>query len=150
MFVAGLDVDSRVYFGVITVFIGVPTCIKVLGWFFASYFSSSCFLGLFVVVVFIGMFLLGGLTGLLLANSGVDVCLHDSYFVVSHFHFVLSLGAVIGVFSGLVVFVCFWFACELGAFCVLGFSVFWFFASCLVFVPLHVCGFFGLPRRVSD
>jgi len=67
-----------------------------------------------VVVVFIGMFLFGGLTGLLLANSGLDVCLHDSYFVVSHFHFVLSLGAVIGVFSGLVVFICFWFACDIG------------------------------------
>ena len=75
-----------------------------------------------MVVVFIGMFLFGGLTGLLLANSGLDVCLHDSYFVVSHFHFVLSLGAVIGVFSGLVVFICFWFACELGSFCVFGFS----------------------------
>ena len=107
MFVAGVDVDSRVYFGVISVFIGVPTCIKVVNWFFSFVFGFSVVLSSFIVFVFIFMFVLGGLTGLLLANSGVDVVLHDSYFVVSHFHFVLSLGAVIGVFSGILAFLVF-------------------------------------------
>jgi cytochrome c oxidase subunit 1 len=150
MFVAGVDVDSRVYFGVVTVFIGVPTCIKVVGWLFCVVFGVSVVFSGFVFVVFVGMFICGGLTGLVLANSGIDVCLHDSYFVVSHFHFVLSLGAVVGVFVSLSVFVVHWLVVEFLVFIVLVLFLVFVVSSCCVFVPLHICGLFGLPRRVSD
>lgn len=150
MFVVGVDVDSRVYFGVITVFIGVPTCIKVVSWLFCVGFCVSVLVCGVVLWLFVVSFVFGGLTGLILANSGLDVCLHDGYFVVSHFHFVLSLGAVIGVFCGCVVFVCFWFVCELCVLVVVCVVLFLVFSGFCVFVPLHVCGVFGLPRRVSD
>jgi cytochrome c oxidase subunit 1 len=149
MFVAGVDVDSRVYFGVVTVFIGVPTAIKVFGWLFCVVFGVSVTLSGFLFVTFVGMFVFGGITGLVLANSGVDG-LHDSYFVVSHFHFVLSLGAVVGVFLSLSVFVIHLLVVEFVMYVVFIIVSVFVISSCFVFVPLHVCGLFGLPRRVSD
>jgi len=101
MFVVGMDLDSRAYFGMITLLIGLPTCIKLYNWFYSF---LCCLLLVFVdllfFICFIMMFLFGGVTGLLLANVGLDILMHDTYFVVAHFHYVLSLGAVFGVFSG--------------------------------------------------
>merc|ERR1712000_623988 len=86
-----------------------------------------------------GMFLVGGLTGLLLANVGLDVLLHDTYFVVAHFHYVLSLGAVVGAFCLWFYFFYFWFQSELLFFFLVG-----------IFFPLHCVGLLGFPRRISD
>ena len=96
------------------------------------------------------MFLIGGVTGLLLANAGLDVIFHDTYFVVAHFHFVLSLGAVVGAFAG------FYFHASILVKnhpdffpSKVNFGVF-FCGSFLLFFPLHYLGLFGFPRRVSD
>jgi len=101
MFTSGLDVDSRSYFAMITLIIGVPTCVKVFNWLYTFWSSDLLYkMEIFYVIQFLVMFLLGGVTGLLLANAGLDVIFHDTYFVVAHFHFVLSLGAVVGAFAG--------------------------------------------------
>jgi len=101
MFVIGMDVDSRAYFGSITLLIGLPTCIKIFNWFYSFCFTDIFYcLEIYFIISFIFMFLLGGITGLILANIGIDILLHDTYFVVAHFHYVLSLGAVVGFFGG--------------------------------------------------
>jgi len=100
MFLSGMDLDSRAFFGMVTLLIGLPTSIKIFNWFL-SFFGLDCFgVDIFLVWCFLCMFLFGGITGLLLANVGCDVLLHDTYFVVAHFHMVLSLGAVLGFLSG--------------------------------------------------
>jgi len=107
MFVVGIDLDSRSYFGCCTILIGVPTAIKLYNWLYSFLLHDLILLfEVYFVLLFIFMFLLGGITGLLLANVGLDILLHDTYFVVAHFHYVLSLGAVIGVFGSFVHFIC--------------------------------------------
>jgi len=105
MFVVGMDIDARSYFGCITILIGVPTAIKIFNWLYSVFLHDFILLfESYFVYLFIFMFLCGGITGLLLANVGLDILLHDTYFVVAHFHYVLSLGAVIGVFGSIVHF----------------------------------------------
>ena len=153
MFVASVDVDSRVYFGVVSLYIGVPTSIKVCNWVYSlvsSVVVNVVGLSVLSVVLFIGMFIVGGLTGLLLANAGLDVGLHDSYFVVSHFHFVLSLGAVVGVIAGISVCIIVVLPLEVSSYWLYIYGLVFVVGSVLVFVPLHICGLLSLPRRVSD
>jgi len=100
MFAAGVDVDARVYFSSITMLIALPTAVKVYTWLSSllrSLFGSGV---LMLIYGFIVMFVIGGVTGLLMANSEIDLVVHDSYFVVAHFHYVLSLGAVFGFALG--------------------------------------------------
>jgi heme/copper-type cytochrome/quinol oxidase subunit 1 len=96
MFVAGLDVDGRVYFQGVTILIAVPTAIKLFTWLVSLIRSIFGRIAGMVVLVFASVFVIGGLSGLILALADVDLQLHDSYFVVGHFHYVLSLGAVLG------------------------------------------------------
>jgi cytochrome c oxidase subunit 1 len=96
------------------------------------------------------MFLIGGITGLLLANVGLDILLHDTYFVVAHFHYVLSLGAVIGVFSGFLHFLVLWLPCEFYLFYIYCLFILIFFGANMVFFPLHCLGLLAFPRRISD
>lgn len=101
MLVVGLDLDSRAYFGSLTLLIGLPTCIKLFNYFYSFLFYDLLnVIECYFIYAFIFLFLFGGITGLLLANVGLDILLHDTYFVVAHFHYVLSLGAVVGVFAG--------------------------------------------------
>ena len=101
MFTVGLDVDSRAYFGSITMMIGVPTAIKLFNWLYTLLLNKvASNINSFYILLFLVMFFFGGITGLILANVALDVQLHDTYFVVAHFHYVLSLGAVVGVVSG--------------------------------------------------
>lgn len=151
MFVIGMDIDSRAYFGSLTILIGLPTCIKLFNWLYSFLFYDLLnVLECYFVYLFIILFLFGGITGLLLANVGLDVLLHDTYFVIAHFHYVLSLGAVFGAFGGFFHFCVKWLPIELNLFYVLYVLFLLFIGSNLVFAPLHSLGLYAFPRRVSE
>ena len=151
MYTVGIDLDSRAYFTAATIIIAVPTGIKVFRWLVTLYGSVFYFHALlFWVTGFIFLFTIGGLTGLILSNSRLDVLLHDTYYVVSHFHYVLRLGAVFGIFTG----VCLWWGLFFGVVfnnvVMLIFFFLIFLGVNMTFFPLHFSGLQGYPRKYID
>jgi cytochrome c oxidase subunit 1 len=151
MFTVGMDMKAQTYFTVATMVIAVPTGIKIFSWI-ATMWGGSIRLEvpMLFAIAFVFLFTVGGVTGIVLANVGIDIALHDTYYVVGHFHYTLSMGALFGLYSGFY----YWVTKMTGR----EYSKFWanihfwltFIGVNLVFMPMHFSGLSGMPRRIPD
>ena len=151
MYTTGLDADTRAYFVSASLVIAVPTGVKIFSWLATMWGGSISFrVPMMFACGFIFLFVMGGVTGVALANAGMDIAFHDTYFVVAHFHYVMAIAGVFAMFAG--------FYYWIGKMCgrqyprVLARIHFWslFIGVNVLFFPQHFSGMAGMPRRIPD
>ena len=151
MFVSGLNPFLGSIFVLLTLLIAVPSGIKVFNWITTLWRGNIRFTpGMLFAIGFVSLFISGGLTGIFLGNSALDIHLHDTYFVIAHFHIVMGVASMFGMFAG----VYHWYPKMYGRYMnnVLAYIHFWitFIGAYLIFWPMHYEGLAGMPRRYYD
>lgn len=151
IYIVGIDTDTRAYFTSATIIIAIPTGIKIFSWLLTLYGGNIKILTpILYAIAFLFLFTIGGLTGVILSNASLDVIFHDTYYVVLHFHYVLSIGAIFSLFGAYY----YWSNNILGLYYneIYAQIQFWliFLGANLIFIPIHFIGLNGIPRRIPD